>query len=275
MKTRIISGAVLMIVLAVVLHFGGPVLLAGLFIISLIGMFELMTAVKTKGHRPFYGIAVIAAVCMYGLLFVLSPKTMQSLYLYFFALLFMVLMIAGVAGYPQRTAADVAFTLMAVIYVALMFSFIYILRQRPDGNFYVWYIFWAAWGSDTFAYFVGVTCGKHKLTPKLSPKKSIEGAIGGVVGAILLCMVYGAIIANFVDRSLPSLLIMSGLIGLFGSILGQVGDLFASAIKRQMEIKDYGKLIPGHGGILDRFDSVLLVAPAIEMVIVLLEALKI
>ena len=275
MKTRVISGAVLVIVLGVLLYFGGPVLLTALCAFSLIGIWELFRALKNKGIQPFWVVAAIAVVVLYAGLWVFGAATMQTLYLYYLALVFMILMLLSVSGYPRRTMADCAFTLVGIVYVAVMFTFIYILRQKTDGIYYVWYIFWAAWGSDTFAYLVGVACGRHKLTPQLSPKKSVEGAIGGILGAILLCMVYGAIIANFVSRPLPSLLILSGLIGLFGAILGQLGDLFASAIKRQTEIKDYGKLIPGHGGILDRFDSVLLVAPAIEMVMVLMEALKI
>ena len=275
MKTRVISGAVLIIVLGVLLYFGGPVLLTALFLFSGIGIFELFTALKNKEHHPFYSVAAVAALVLYVGMLILGPEKMQNLYLYFFALLFIVLMLLGVGLYPQRTTADCAFTLMGVVYIPLMFLFIYILREKTDGIYYVWYIFWAAWGSDTFAYLVGVALGRHKMTPKLSPKKSVEGAVGGILGSILLCMVYGAIIANFVDRPLPSLLIMSGLIGLFGAVLGQIGDLFASAIKRQTEIKDFGKLIPGHGGILDRFDSVLLVAPAIEMVMVLMEVLGI
>ena len=117
-------------------------------------------------------------------------------------------------------------------------------------------MFLAAFGTDIMAYFTGMALGRHKLCPHLSPKKSVEGAIGGVLGSMLFCGLFGYFVAD-------GLLTECVTIGLIGSIAAQLGDLSASAFKRQMGIKDYGNLIPGHGGILDRFDSVLFTAPLV------------
>ena len=149
-----------------------------------------------------------------------------------------------------------------IFYVSIMLSFIYQTRMIENGAYIVWLIFLCSWGCDTCAYCVGVLLGKHKMAPILSPKKSVEGAIGGVCGAFLLTLLYSFIFRAQMGVSLKEMLIL-GLISAVGGLISMVGDLAASAIKRNYEIKDYGTLIPGHGGILDRFDSVIITAPII------------
>lgn len=134
------------------------------------------------------------------------------------------------------------------------------------GRYLVWLIFLCSWGCDTCAYCVGRLLGKHKMAPVLSPKKSIEGAVGGVVGAFLLTMIYCMVFQSQMNLSLPKIVILSG-IAAIGGLISMVGDLAASAIKRNVDLKDYGHLIPGHGGILDRFDSVIITAPIIYYLI--------
>ena len=136
-----------------------------------------------------------------------------------------------------------------------MLSYVYQTRMLPGGAYIVWLIFLCSWGCDTCAYCVGMLIGKHKMAPVLSPKKSIEGAVGGVVGAALLGVIYAAASQGKIAEY--------ALICGVGALISMVGDLAASAIKRNQNIKDYGKLIPGHGGILDRFDSVIITAPVI------------
>ena len=160
-----------------------------------------------------------------------------------------------VFGYPKYHAEQVMAAFFGVIYVAVMLSFIYLTRSLPDGKFLVWLIFLCSWGCDTCAYCVGMLIGKHKMAPVLSPKKSIEGAVGGVAGAALLGVIYAAATQGKMAEY--------ALICAVGALISMVGDLAASAIKRNQNIKDYGKLIPGHGGILDRFDSVIITAPVI------------
>lgn len=143
-----------------------------------------------------------------------------------------------------------------------MLSYVYQTRELTQGAFLVWLIILCSWGCDTCAYCVGMLIGKHKMAPKLSPKKSIEGGIGGILGAALLGAVYALAINQFAAGADANVLEYALICGV-GGMISQVGDLAASAIKRNHDIKDYGKLIPGHGGILDRFDSVIFTAPII------------
>ena len=143
-----------------------------------------------------------------------------------------------------------------------MLSCIYQTRMMTSGIYVVWLIFLCSWGSDTCAYCVGVLIGRHKMAPKLSPKKSVEGAVGGVLGAALLTMLYGWIFQEDMNLTTEYIFLLAG-ISAVGALISMIGDLAASAVKRDYEIKDYGKLIPGHGGILDRFDSVIFTAPIV------------
>ena len=152
-------------------------------------------------------------------------------------------------------------------YVIGFIIFIPILYGSPNGKFLIWYILFAAWGTDTFAYEVGRRFGKHKLTA-VSPKKSIEGSIGGTIGSIVIALVYTYIVQKYVDLGLSYLLV--GIAGMVLSILSQIGDLAASSIKREMEVNDYGNLLPGHGGMLDRIDSLMFIAPFAYFLLVLL-----
>ena len=178
----------------------------------------------------------------------------------------MVLMIGVMAVYvfafPRFRAEQVMTSFFGFFYVSVMLSCVYLTRSLPNGVYLVWLIFLCSWGCDTCAYCVGVLIGKHKLAPVLSPKKSIEGAVGGVVGAALLTIAYGFACREAMGISTAYVFALAG-ISAVGSLISMVGDLAASAIKRNYEIKDYGTLIPGHGGILDRFDSVIITAPII------------
>ena len=122
-----------------------------------------------------------------------------------------------------------------------------------------------SFGSDTFALFAGMLCGKHKLAPKVSPKKTVEGAVGGVVGATLLMLLVVFLLNRYAAVSIHYA--GAAVMGALGAVIGQIGDLSFSIIKRQTGIKDYGHIFPGHGGVLDRFDSVIFVAPVVELVL--------
>lgn len=174
-------------------------------------------------------------------------------------------MFVYVFSFPKFKAKEVMAAYFEFIYAPVLLSFLFIIREGWQHGFYlVWLVFLCSWGSDTCAYCVGVLFGKHKMAPKLSPKKSIEGGIGGVVGAALLFGLYTYFVINpFSSEQIQMNLIQAMCLGAVGALISMVGDLAASAIKRDYEIKDYGRLIPGHGGIMDRFDSVIIVAPFI------------
>jgi phosphatidate cytidylyltransferase len=162
-------------------------------------------------------------------------------------------------GNLDYTVASSAFT--GVFYVTVAFTSIVFLRDI--GKYFYLLVFVGAWVSDTFAYLCGRLFGKHKLIPEVSPKKTVEGAIGGVVFAGLAFVLYALVIKNFFDASVaPNYLVMM-IAGMIIAVISQIGDLIASVIKRRFGIKDYGWIFPGHGGVLDRFDSVLLTAPVL------------
>ena len=256
-KTRLLSGIVLVILALLLITTGGNVLLISTAIISLIGLFELYRVFKME--RSIAGIAgYLAALLFYcNLKFDFLPDMMM-----FVIGFLVVLMFIYVLSYPKYKTEQILAAFFGVFYVAVMLSFIYQTRILPGGAYTVWLVFLCSWGCDTCAYCVGMLIGKHKMTPKLSPKKSWEGAVGGVVGAALLGIIYGLVFQNAMGTTTKEIF-MIALICAVGAVISMIGDFTASAIKRNYEIKDYGKLIPGHGGILDRFDSVIFTAPII------------
>jgi phosphatidate cytidylyltransferase len=236
---------------------GGDLLFATLFVISLIGMMELYRVVNV--NKSFPGVVgYLAALAFYLQVYLHMGKYQLMTFIIFL----MLLMFAYVFEFPKYKTEQIAVSFLGLFYVAIMLSYIYQVRMLQDGEILVWLIFIGAWGSDTFAYCVGMLFGKRKLAPKLSPKKSIEGCIGGIVGAAFLGFIFATIFRNEIHGFTNPQLAFA-IIGACSSIISQIGDLAASAIKRNHDIKDYGNLIPGHGGILDRFDSIIFTAPIV------------
>ena len=252
-KTRLLSGIVLVAVALLTIISGGYVLFFTLLGISLIGMQELYKVMKVReDHFNALEIAGYFGAVIY---YVLMSLDFEKYGMMGVIISFMMFMFVYVFTYPKFKAEQVMPAFFGVVYVAVMLSFIYLTRNLPDGKFLVWLIFLCSWGCDTCAYCVGMLIGRHKMAPILSPKKSVEGGVGGVAGAALLGAIYAAATGGKIAEY--------ALIRAVGALISMVGDLAASAIKRNQGIKDYGKLIPGHGGILDRFDSVIFTAPAI------------
>lgn len=243
-KTRLISGIVLVIIALATIISGSWILFFTLLAVSLIGMRELYKVMKVSDEH----VTVLELVGYLGaVLYYIAMKADFGNYGTMAIIISMILILfVYVFGYPKYHAEQVMAAFFGVVYVAVMLSFIYLTRSLPDGKFLVWLIFLCSWGCDTCAYCVGMLIGKHKMAPVLSPKKSIEGAVGGVAGAALLGVIYAAATQGKMAEY--------ALICAVGALISMVGDLAASAIKRNQNIKDYGKLIPGHGGILDRFD---------------------
>lgn len=258
MLTRIISGAALVVILGSALFFGGYYLWILSLFISVVGMRELIMVFRSPEEREHFRldrmdiVGFVMAGAYYILIFDFAE---ERAFFYFVVAALIAGMCVFVASFPKYSSMRFITTYFAFIYVAVMLSFIYLTRNSDNGIYTVWLIFITSWVCDTCAYFSGVALGKHKLAPVLSPKKSVEGAVGGVIGSALVGYIYGRIIGNFA--------LSFCIISAAGAVLSQFGDLFASAIKRNHDIKDYGKLIPGHGGILDRFDSVIVTAPVI------------
>ena len=257
LRTRVLSGAALVIILAVALYLGGYVLWTLLLFASLVGLVEFYRALHgVKLGMPYklgaLEIAGIVTTFAYYLTMCFTSKKEYLFYILVISLVFY--MIIYVISFPKFHSTECMQAYFGEIYVSGMLSFIYLLWQR-GGFKLTLLIFISSWICDTSAYFAGRALGRHKLAPVLSPKKSVEGAIGGVVGSCLAGALYAYCL------SLP--VAETAVICAFTSVVSQFGDLFASAIKRNHDIKDYGNLIPGHGGILDRFDSVIITAPFI------------
>lgn len=255
--TRLLSGIVLVILAVFFLTKGGIALFLMSLAISLIGLFELCRVVKIEKKLPGV-IAYLSVIGYYGLLWIGKEQELTFLA----SITLMLLMAVYVFAFPKFGTEQITVAFFGVFYVGLLFSYLYQVRNMLDGKYLVWLIVISAWGCDTCAYCAGVLLGKHKLAPELSPKKTIEGAIGGVAGTALLGFLYGTCFGkNMVNLAHPGITcaLACGIAGL----ISQIGDLAASGIKRNHNIKDYGHLIPGHGGILDRFDSMIFTAPAI------------
>ena len=255
-KTRLLSGIVLVAAALVLIITGGDVLLFSTLLISYIGMFELFRIFHVEKELPGI-VGYLAATVFYcNLKWAFLPDLMVVVLGFLMALMFVY-----VFTYPKYKTEQMLAVFFGVFYVAVMLSYVYQTRMLTAGAYIVWLIFLCSWGCDTCAYCAGMLLGKHKMAPKLSPKKSVEGGIGGIVGAALLGAIF-AVAANKITGAGVNPAQYAVICGV-GGMISQIGDLAASAIKRNHDIKDYGKLIPGHGGILDRFDSVIFTAPII------------
>lgn len=255
--TRLISGIILVILSLITVSLGGPVLAVTLLFISLVGMYELYHIFKIE-RSPLGIVAYITAMLYYVIIYMGLPEYIVPLLVVFF----LAIMLVYVFSFPDFVSEQIMCSFFGLFYVAVLMSYLYQTRSMADGIYVVWLIFLSSWGCDTCAYCVGMLIGKHKMAPKLSPKKSVEGGVGGIVGAALLGAIYGAIFQSSMT-ALNHAALQCAIICAVSGAISQVGDLAASAIKRNHNIKDYGKLIPGHGGILDRFDSILFTAPII------------
>lgn len=241
-------GALIISPFIIFLFLGGVYLKYLTLVLSLMGMYEFYKVTKAKELNPMKYLGYIALL---GFFMLNNDITKLSYVL--IPLVFLCLCVPVID--VERNYFEVAVTVLGFIYVGVFFSFIPKVNSMEYGKYLVWLIFIASWGCDTLAYYSGRFLGKRKICPKVSAKKTLAGSIGGLLGAAIGCGIFGYIIkGQGVDIALYHFIIMGAICGVFS----QFGDLVASSIKRyKVDIKDYSNLIPGHGGILDRFDSIL------------------
>lgn len=236
-----------------------------------IAIYEFDRAFKLKGINPFTDVAYLSVVSMFGinildyLGYITIPISEVYLYM-FYPLVLLVLFITYVLKHHEYTIADLGASLLQFFYCVFIFGFLINIYGLENGKILIWYVFLGSWATDIFAFCVGKTIGKHKFT-SISPNKTIEGCIGGVIGAVIAFGVYTYLMNMLFDINLPMGLML--IFGVICSIISQIGDLFASSIKRYTGIKDFGDLLPGHGGILDRFDSTIFVIPLVYILFTL------
>ena len=267
MKTRVVFGVVGAAFVLLALYVFPPIVATiAMVLLSVCAAQEFTAAAAGKHSGPLQLLAMILAACMASVSSSLLTNTDFWIRVVVFVSL-VDLFIFLLRNHKKYGFSAIAGAFIAgVVLPYLLMSLIRILNM-PSGNVYILLPLLAAWGSDTCALFAGMAFGRHKLAPEVSPKKTIEGSIGGVIGAVVLSLIYAVGVHFVCDYSLSTILLQYTVLGFFGSILGQIGDLSFSVVKRGSGIKDYGRIFPGHGGVLDRFDSVIFVAPAIELLI--------
>ena len=269
MLLRVIVGMAMLPVLPLVIFFAPKwVLPITISLLSALAVFELLGNTRfTKNKRVLvYALVTAAAVppCYY---FDLPGGTsITGLFLFVF-----VLFVEALINPAETTFENICTVTMAGLAIPIFYSALVRIMMLPEGRHVIMLPFIAALLTDTCAYFTGVLFGKRKLAPEISPKKTIEGALGGLIGCILGMIGYG-LIEHYAFGNGVNLWYL-GVYGLFGGVVGQVGDLSMSFIKREFGMKDFGNLLPGHGGILDRFDSLLFAAPMIEILILIMPAI--
>ena len=274
MKTRVLFGVGGAIFVVAVLFFCPPVVAQlCMMALSVIAAQEFTAAVAGKDSRPLQAAAMLLALgtSMASARNSYSEYWLRAMLLAGVVVLFaMLLRCHKKIGFTEIAGAYFGGILIPYLLMSLIRMF---TMTEANGKVYILIPLLAAWGSDTFALFAGMAFGRHKLAPVISPQKTVEGSIGGVAGAVVLMVLYG-LAANALAEAGMSIALCVAL-GLFGAVLGQVGDLSFSIVKRKSGIKDYGKIFPGHGGVLDRFDSVIFVAPAAELLLHLFTTLGI
>lgn len=254
---RITSGLLGFPLVLLILLIGDKIIVdVALSIIALLAMNEYFNAVS-KVSKPVRWLGYLSCLSI-ALVHIVPKEYLSTIVTLAVPTILLILFSQVIATEMKTTFKDIAYTFIGIFYVVFFMMFVAFINGMQDGNILIWYAIIAAWGTDIFAYFVGKAIGKHKFS-KVSPKKSIEGCIGGTLGAILLMILYTYVANTFWGMNYSYLFIAG--IGLILSLIGQIGDFAASSIKRSVDIKDFSNLIPGHGGMLDRIDSLIFLAP--------------
>ncbi len=253
MKQRVITAIIALAVFVPILVFADEtVFRICIALISALSAIELLGCLGTVKK-----IILSVPLCLFALLMPLSYTFQDSIRAGVLMAVMFYCMATMVLSNGRLSAQDVGISFTGIFFCTFSYECIAILREEYSWAFLL--VFLAAWGSDTFAYFVGKTLGKHKLIPKISPKKTVEGAIGGALGGMILFPIFALVLVNTTDYNVNYIFI--SILGFFAAVVSQIGDLIMSAIKRSCNVKDFGNVFPGHGGFLDRFDSTLTVAP--------------
>jgi len=254
--TRFISAIIGLVLLVIVLLSNEIFVGIGVAVISIMALYELLTALGYIKQKPLIFACFGGSIILIILPYLQREMILMLLYIYIMALFIIILKYHKIIVF-----GDISAVFFASVYICFLLSHITFTRMLPNGKILVWLIFIGAWMTDTCAFFAGTFFGRHKLFPEVSPKKTIEGSLGGIIGCVLSFILFGFMVEKMYLYSVNYANL--SVLGLLCSIMGQLGDLSASVIKRKYGIKDFGNIMPGHGGIMDRFDSVIFVAPLV------------
>lgn len=254
---RISSGIIVTLAIVAILLIPSNLITGIIFaLIAIIAMHEYINALS-KICKPIKWIAYLSCIIV-GVINFIPETYLLKILLISIPSILLLLFAQVIATDMKTTFKDVAYTFLGICYIPVFIMFLSLIDGMENGKIFLGYVFLASSGTDVFAYFMGCKFGKHKFS-KVSPKKSIEGCIAGTLGAMIVILLTTLILNNCFSFNYSYLTI--GIYGIVLSLIGQLGDFSASAIKRYVDIKDYGTLLPGHGGILDRIDSILFIAP--------------
>jgi phosphatidate cytidylyltransferase len=256
MLIRFISGIVCTVLVVLVVLSEKIMTNITVSLVSILSLFEVYKAVNLGKYRVHQLFGIFMAVCFNFSDLIGETNVLSVITIYIF-----ILFVYYLINHKSTNLNELSKMFFVTVYISYFFSHIVFVRKMPDGQFLVWLVLIGAYITDTFAYLFGILFGKHKLCPQISPKKTMEGAVAGVIGCVTGYVIFGFIMQNFFEYYVN----FAGLIllGFIASIAAQIGDLHASVIKRQYNLKDFGTLIPGHGGMFDRTDSLLFVAPVV------------
>ena len=275
MKTRILTSIVAICILLPVLYFSGTAALpAAIALVAVISIYEMLGCIGVKKLYISLPIYTAAAVMPFLLRYVGDGRTFSIVAFAIAAVILIYLFAVSVLSHGKFTFETLGSVFTSSAYIIAAYSAIIYIRDFGDHGKYLYLlVFIGAWVTDTFAYFTGMLLGKHKLIPDVSPKKTVEGSIGGTLFCAVAFVVFGVITNTWFGTDANFLLLAIG--GVFMALIAQIGDLIMSVIKRHYGIKDYGKIFPGHGGMLDRFDSVLIVSLGLAVMCMLVSLLDI
>lgn len=266
---RLTSGIIVFVVLLLVLLFANTFIMdIFISVLSIIGVYEYYNCLKKSGkaspniiYMTFISALLVFTHTIYkrDVVTRINIENLLTIVMMIVPISIVILVAEMVLFNHKKNIIDICLTIFGIVYIPLELLFFSLTREDLNlGRFLVWYIVIASWGSDSCAYLIGKNFGKHHFT-EVSPNKTIEGCIAGIVGAMLISILYTIAINNIFNLGINNLTVtlITGVLAL----IGQIGDLTASSVKRYCNIKDFSELIPGHGGLLDRIDSVILVSP--------------
>ena len=266
LKQRVLTAAIGLPVIVLLLFCPVPIVIFMVMAAALIGMYEFYGAVGLLPNKPLCVMGYLGALVIPLGIYLPLDTVLAIIYIYVLVLFVMLL-----AMHRQLHFSQLEMLLVGLLYIPYFLSHIIYIRNLDFGNIYIWLVFLGAFMTDSCAYFTGKAIGGRKLCPTISPKKTVSGAIGGVIGCGLSFILFGVIVNVFFSRYLNGNQLSFWLLfvlGLVSAVISEIVDLVASMIKRQYNIKDFGTLLPGHGGILDRCDSIILVAPTIFLFLI-------
>jgi len=229
-----------------------------LSLVAILSLYEYFNAVEKDNSRPIGWVGFLSALSI-ATIHIIPDNYLGIAGMAVIPSIMLLLFVQSIITEMKINFKDIAYTFLGIIYIVFPLICLSLINGLDNGKILIWFVIIAAWGTDIFAYFIGKNFGKHKFT-KISPKKTVEGCIGGIIGAVTVAIAYAYFMSTYVVNEYYSLITVAVIISIL-SVIGQIGDLAASIIKRYVNIKDYSELIPGHGGMLDRIDSLLFISP--------------